>query len=173
VESLKIFGKTIPAAALALLALAGVAMAGLLNFYGKAVGAATVSQSVQVSSDGTSWLTCTDVIGGDCTITDTFSPVAGDREFRTYYIKNDAAVSADVNIDDDSTPPEVDELGAAVVSTATTCDGSVSYTDIKGGAGPLSVSIGSGDTNKICVKVKFKINTMAGSYTITTTVAPG
>jgi hypothetical protein len=171
-KSAKFFGKSLLALALGIIAVAGLAVAGLLSYYGKVVGTVTVSQSVQVSQDGNNWLTCTDVGGGGCTITETFSVVAGDIVYRTYYVRNNAAVDANINIDDESTPSEVEELGVAVVGTDTTCDDSVTYTNVLGAAGPLSSTLSSGQTKKICEKVKFRINTLASNYDVTLKVVP-
>jgi hypothetical protein len=172
-KSAKFLGKSLLALALGIIAVAGLAVAGLLSFYGKVVGTATVSQSVQVSEDGDNWLTCSDTNGGGCTITDTFNVIAGNTEYRTYYVKNNAGVAATIKIDDVSTLEVVDELGVAVVGTGTDCDESVTYTDILGSAGPLSVTLNPGEEKKICEKVKFKINTLAGTYEVVLTVAPG
>jgi len=47
-KKVKIFGKQIPAVLIALVAIAGLASAGLLSYYGKVTGTASVSQSVLV-----------------------------------------------------------------------------------------------------------------------------
>jgi hypothetical protein len=52
-KKVKVFGRSIPAVAIALIAIAALASAGLLSYYGKLVGTATVSQSVKV--DGRSY----------------------------------------------------------------------------------------------------------------------
>jgi len=172
-SSAKFFGKSLLALVLGIIAVAGLAVAGLLRFYGKVVGTATVTQSVQVSSDNNNWLTCSDTTGGGCTITDTFSVVAGNTAYRTYYVKNNAGVSAGIKIDDESTPGEVEELYVAVVDTGTDCKSEgVSYTNILGEEGPLSEILDPGATKKICEKVKFKINTLEGSYDVKLTVIP-
>jgi hypothetical protein len=173
-SSAKFFGKSLLALALGIIAVAGLAVAGLLSYYGKVVGTATVSQSVQVSSDGNNWLTCTGTAGEGCTISDTFNVIAGNTEYKTYYVKNNAGVAATIKIDDDgSTPSEVEELGVAVVDTGTDCDDSVTYTNILGSNGPLIETLNSGPLKKICEKVKFRIDTLAGSYNVVLTVAPG
>jgi len=43
---MKVFGRTVPAIAITLVAMAALASAGLLSYYGKVVGTATVSQGV-------------------------------------------------------------------------------------------------------------------------------
>jgi len=43
---MKVFGRTVPAVAIALVAMAALASAGLLSYYGKITGTATVSQGV-------------------------------------------------------------------------------------------------------------------------------
>jgi len=172
-KSAKFFGKSLLALALGVIAVAGLAVAGLLNYYGKVVGTVTVSQSVQVSKDGDTWLTCSGTEGEGCTISDTFNVVAGDTVYRTYYVKNNAGVDANINIDDESTPSEVEELGVAVVDTGTNCDdASVTYTNVLGAAGPLSSTLSSGQTKQICEKVKFRINTLASNYDVTLKVVP-
>jgi hypothetical protein len=69
-KKVKIFGKQIPAVLLALVAIAGLASAGLLSFYGKAIGTATVQQSVQVND-----ASCT--TDEACTSEYSISPVGG------------------------------------------------------------------------------------------------
>jgi hypothetical protein len=171
-KSAKFFGKSLLALALGIIALSGLAVAGLLSYYGKVVGTVTVSQSVQVSKDGTTWLTCTGTAGEGCTISDAFGVVAGNTVYRAYYVRNNAQVEATIEIDDESTPAVVKELKVAVVDTDTNCDVSVTYTNVLGAAGPLSVTLGQGETKKICGKVTFEINTLAGNYGVTLKVVP-
>lgn len=88
------FGKQISATLLAMLALAGLASAGLLSYYGMITGTATVSQSVKLDD-----MQCIDSEGAGCTITEEFDVVAGNQyENGPYTLTNDADVDAKVNI---------------------------------------------------------------------------
>jgi hypothetical protein len=94
-KKVKIFGKQIPIAAIALLAIAGLASAGLLSYYGIITGTATVKQSLVISNDGSTWKECT---GGDysqCTVTyPGITITAGnEQDFNnTFYLKNNLPV---------------------------------------------------------------------------------
>jgi len=168
--------KATPLLILGILAAIGLASAALLQYYGVVVGKATISQSVQISKDQNNWLTCTDESGGGCTLEDQISGVAGSDIYAEYYIKNDADYDAAIVIDDYDTPIEVEKLEVAVVEDLSAdCSLVTDYYDILGSPeSPASYPtiIPAGKTMKICEHVKFKINTLAGDYTITLNVSP-
>jgi len=100
-KKVKFFGRSIPAVAIALIAIAALASAGLLTMYGKLVGTAEVHQSVKLY-DGTKWLECTGGNYSQCTIEYTVgeSPaVAGSTYVNgPFNLKNDAQVPATVKL---------------------------------------------------------------------------
>jgi hypothetical protein len=94
-KKVTILGKSIPAIAIALLLIGGLASAGLLNYYGMITGTATVKQSVTL--DG---MQCTGPNGEGCTVSDgigTLTP-GGERFCFEHHLKNDASVPAKVNL---------------------------------------------------------------------------
>ena len=174
-KKMKNLYKSLLSTVIALSLVAGLGIAGLLQYYGKVVGTATVSQSVQVSADGVTWLTCIGATGEGCTIEDTYFTTAGNTQYNEYYIKNNAEINASIKIDDEDTPEEVEMLEVAVVDLDTNCSelGDEDYSNIKGpGNEPVSTSLDAGETKKICEKVKFAINTQAGDYNVTIAVSP-
>jgi len=175
-KGLKNLRKATPLLILGTLIAVGLASAALLSYYGIVVGTATVSQSVQISEDQTNWLTCTNETGGGCTLEDQIEGVAGSDIYAEYYIKNDADYDAAIVIDDYDTPIEVEELEVAVVEDlSANCSLVTEYHDILGSPeSPASYPtiIPAGETMKICEHVKFKINTLAGDYTITLNISP-
>jgi hypothetical protein len=93
---MKVFGRTVPAVAIALVAMAALASAGLLSYYGMITGTATVTQSLVISSDGSTWKECT---GGDynqCKLTYSLGEiVAGNTQDlnQKFYLKNNLPVA--------------------------------------------------------------------------------
>jgi hypothetical protein len=88
-KKVKVFGRSIPAVAIALIAIAALASAGLLSYYGMITGTATVSQSVKV--DGKSYTE---------PITYTYSGVAGSTVVDgPHNLTNDAQVPATVKFE--------------------------------------------------------------------------
>jgi hypothetical protein len=96
-KKVKIFGKQIPAVLLALVAIAGLASAGLLTYYGMITGTATVEQSVKLDGNQCG-------INGGCELTETTGGVAGTQiDGDEHYLANaNPNVSAIVSLD--STP---------------------------------------------------------------------
>jgi hypothetical protein len=91
-KKVKIFGKQIPIAAIALLAIAGLASAGLLSYYGKITGTATVEQSV--------FLDGKNVKNGSLEITYSYTGVAGDTVVDgPHKLVNNANVPAKINFE--------------------------------------------------------------------------
>jgi hypothetical protein len=90
-KKVKIFGKQIPIAAIALLAIAGLASAGLLSYYGIITGTATVEQSVLV--DGK------DVTTGSLTIPESFSVKGGETKETYHWITDQSSQAALVKLD--------------------------------------------------------------------------
>jgi len=77
--------------AIGLLAVLGTA--GLLSYYGKVVGTVTVQQSVQISQDGTNWMSCNNNNVENCKVTYSgLNVVAGSLQniTQTLYIRNNA-----------------------------------------------------------------------------------
>jgi hypothetical protein len=107
----KFFGRSIPAVAIALIAIAALASAGLLSYYGMLVGTATVAQSVKL--DGK---TCNADYSA-CTIEYTVgaSPTLAGSNYINgpYALTNDAEVPATVKLVTDQQPADlwVDTLG--------------------------------------------------------------
>jgi hypothetical protein len=88
-KKVKFFGRTVPAVAIALIAIAALASAGLLSYYGMITGTATVSQSVLV--DGKSYTE---------PITYTYSGVAGNTVVDgPHNLTNDADIPATVKFE--------------------------------------------------------------------------
>jgi hypothetical protein len=100
-KKVKFFGRSIPAVAIALIAIVALASAGLLTMYGKLVGTAEVHQSVKLY-DGTKWLECTGGNYSQCTIEYTVgesSAVAGSTYVNgPFNLKNDAQIPATVKL---------------------------------------------------------------------------
>ena len=93
-KKIKIFGK-IPVTLIAILLASGLATAGVLTYYAKIVGTATVRQSVRLSEDGNTWLECP-----NCRITWEYNGPAGATVVKgPYYLKNFAGVPATVKFE--------------------------------------------------------------------------
>jgi len=182
-KKVKILGKQIPAVLIALVAIAGLASAGLLSYYGKVVGTATVSQSVQVSLNGQDWKQCTEA--GACDLTFTVNPVAGDPITQTVYVENTANAQANVKLDttcptdfptkDETTPGEVNCYeDAGKTKLGVTIDYAVKD---KGGTtvsptnGVYSLSKASSPYT-LDITYTFAINTEPKSYDIVTQIVP-
>jgi hypothetical protein len=119
-KKVTIFGKNISAVLLALVAVAGLASAGLLTIYGRIVGTATVEQSVKL--DGNQ---CTPDYT-DCTVQETIPEAApgGEKFCFEHHLTNDASVSTDVNLQTSCVPE---------------CDGiTISYYNSFGTVGPFN-----------------------------------
>jgi hypothetical protein len=102
---MKVFGRTVPAVAIALVAMAALASAGLLSYYGKFTGTANIEQSVKVanetSNNGPIWKQCTVTEEGvkECDLSFTVSGIAGNDITNIVYVKNDADNPANVKLD--------------------------------------------------------------------------
>ncbi len=97
---MKKFFKSLPVIVIALVALSGLAIAGLLSYYGKFTGTAAVEQSVKVSLDKSTWYSCTSNNGAlQCDLSFDVSGVAGDSITKDVYLKNDATANAVVKLD--------------------------------------------------------------------------
>ncbi len=124
-KKVTIFGKQMSAVLIALLAMTGLASAGLLSYYGLAVGTATVEQSVKL--DGNE---CT---GGDyeaCTITYTVgvSPAVAGSTYTNgpFELTNDAEVPVTVDFETDQQPQD-EETPGEVKGITTTYLGPLDY----------------------------------------------
>ncbi|MEM5828977.1 MAG: hypothetical protein QW480_01925, partial [Candidatus Aenigmatarchaeota archaeon] len=90
-----ILGKEVSALLLMLIALGGIASAALLTYYGIITGTVSVTQSLVISDDGSTWKSCGKDNYGQCTLTyPTGSIVGGDNKTFDYkfYIKNNLPV---------------------------------------------------------------------------------
>jgi hypothetical protein len=96
-KKVKFFGRSIPAVAIALIAIAALASAGWLSYYGMLVGTAEVHQSVKLNG-----LECTGGNYENCKISYTVgsSAVAGSTYVDgPFNLKNDAQIPATVKFD--------------------------------------------------------------------------
>ncbi len=171
---MKKFFKSLPVIVIALVALSGLAIAGLLSYYGKVVGTATVEQSVRIDDKPYTQ-----------EITETIrDAVAGN----TYYgglhtLKNFGGQSAPITVTTSlKTGPAGAELGSGK-------DVEVRYVYADNDAGTYNCQFESGDEitpinwsevspleqNEevhFCIEYKFNIAAIPGDYEITTTVSP-
>lgn len=95
-RKIKLFGRSIPIMALAMLAMATIGSAMLLNYYGVIQTTVTISQSILL--DGK---TCTGPNGGGCTVNDAITELApgGERFCFKHKLTNDMSVSGTVSFD--------------------------------------------------------------------------
>ena len=163
-KTVKLFGKTLPVALLALIAMAGTATA-LLSVYVTTSGSANVSQSV-VLTDCQLYENSNDVCTGETSDSANFSVnvVGGDSRDVGLKIKNNAVISADFN------------LGSTAVTDATIAfyDGYDTETQQCSGS-PISnpITIGSGVEQFYCVRYDWNIaSSPASDEPITVTVSP-
>jgi CheY-specific phosphatase CheX len=164
-SSAKFFGKSLLALVLGVIAVAGLAVAGLLSYYGKVVGTATVSQSVRVND-------CQIDSTHTCELPETINVVAGNSGYSgPYTIKNYATSEAPIKI----TCPDVIEGDKTVIDTKcvllaseTDCSSATGYGD-----GPITDRLASEATKYLCIQYNPVINAAKGSYEITTVVEPG
>jgi len=167
----KIFGKTITATILGLLVLAGLGIAGLLSYYGKVVGTATVSQSVRL--DGKQ---CTETTNGGlaCDLTETFDIVAGNTYYTEHLLENEASVDAKINVVKSGDVPQefqsvkysIQEGNPSNVDCETLEE--EKYSDTINNF-PLQ---GNSVDYTLCIKYVVKINAAPGNYSVTTQVTP-
>jgi hypothetical protein len=98
-KKVKFFGRSIPAVAIALVAMAALASAGLLSYYGMITGTATVSQSVVLDNKP-----CTTLEA--CVIKPEYNVVGGDTYIDgPHTLKNNATVPATVKFETHITGP--------------------------------------------------------------------
>ena len=193
---MKVFGRTVPAIAIALIAMAALASAGLLSYYGMITGTATVHQSLVISSDGSTWKEC---IGGDydnCKITyDATEITAGDTKYfnQSFYIKNNLPVggtwnyvnftwkySIPENLLDGltslkvywttyragTTEPSICDHETPMPLTGWTCDGNTCTLEVPD-------SLGEGMIQKFCgTTIGLKPNTIPGTYSLNISIVP-
>jgi hypothetical protein len=170
-KSAKFFGKSLLALALGIIAVAGLAAAGLLSFYGRVVGTVTVKQAVVlddspcVNDDGTP---------GDCDILESPSLVAGDATYTKHkLVYRSATPGATTNVKVEATEPTegstilVDAKYVIVEdpNNSITCDEQEDYEDSID-----SYSLTAGQTYALCIKYTTPIN-VAGRFQVKTTVS--
>jgi Ca2+-binding RTX toxin-like protein len=201
-KSAKFFGKSLLALALGIIAVAGLAVAGLLSYYGRVVGTVTVNQSLVISSDGSIWKECTRGDYSQCTVTYSgITAIAGnEQDFNnTFYLKNNANPTSGwdyVNFTWEYTIPEnlLDGLTVMKVYYTTyqstendpgVCDKFATMSLTKGtGAGvwncnngwcTLQVpdSLGEGMIQKFCgMRIGLKPNTIPDTYSLNINIVP-
>ena len=189
-SSAKFFGKSLLALALGIIAVAGLAVAGLLSYYGKFVGTAHVTQSVKLSDFDTSGNLIHEVdysgsisFSGTVTAGDTLTNGKDEETQIAYFrVKNyaetsDATVQIGLDQNDDNTidenlPDEAYESISFVTYDGTKCTDTSLGTPISGKQGTqLKLNVNGGE-QLFCVKVKFKINAQPGEYTFNLKVLP-
>jgi len=189
-KKFKIFGKTITATILGLLVLTGLGIAGLLSYYGKAVGTATIKQSVLVKAvdtneneyffrsydtEGNSYCPatpCYDGFGIEVTAGETSTNGVIDSATIDYFeIENTASgVTTKVKVD----IPELEDMCGSEITEAgldTDGDGTIDkYLCDTNGYTPVALEdLGSQEFDLI---IEWAINTAPTSYILTLQVAP-
>jgi hypothetical protein len=188
-----IFGKQISVVALALLATAGLASAGLLTYYGMITGTATVKQSLVISSDGSTWKECTGGSYDACKLTyDLGEMVAGDTVTieKPFYLKNnlpvnepwdyvyfaykyeipenlyDGLTSFKVSYEASTNVPNTCDKVAEIPLDIFKCDGTTC-------SAMIPDKLGEGMIQKFCgTTIGLKANTIPDTYTITIDIIP-
>jgi len=182
-KKVKIFGKQIPAVLLALVAMTALASAGLLSYYGKAVGTATVSQSVKLSAtDGINTVTAEgdgaaipfdiNVFAGDPFkngLADLDNDGDKDDQITYFELSNDASASANVKIPIISKDIDGDGKEELLnVDLVTYENGACTTTsldsEITDGTYDVIVPAKGKGTVQFCVVGTFKLNTKPGTY---------
>jgi hypothetical protein len=172
-KSAKFFGKSLLALALGIIAVAGLAVAGLLSYYGKVVGTVTVHQSVILraydsnnnklgestpTSDGNpADLTCT----GSVTAGDTLTNCQISSSSVAYFALENTAqtATATVTLSGSVSPNDISD-GVKFVTYENGC----TNTQI---TGPQTIN--AGGSLKFCVLVPTKVNAQPTTATITVT----
>ncbi|MEM5805448.1 MAG: hypothetical protein QW676_02860 [Candidatus Aenigmatarchaeota archaeon] len=174
-----------------MLALAGVASAGLLSYYGKVVGTATVSQSVKLSDYDANGQIIQE-IDYTGTITYSGSVVAGDTlvngndastsieyfKVKNYATESGANVKVGIDNDGDDQIDDTSLLDSAIDSvefveySSGTCTNTEIGSEITGKVG-RELTLNAGGEQDFCIQIKFKINAEPGSYVNNVKVLPG
>jgi hypothetical protein len=163
---MKKFFKSLPVIVIALVALSGLAIAGLLSYYGKVVGTATVQQSVRlVNPDTNQDYQCTggnyDSCKYDWRIGDI---VAGSSGYKIFTLKNYAPSAASISFEVSVTPQggvTAEVTGVSTNGGTTTCEGNAPNTV------PAAGSDGSPGVAQFCVKYTSDLTATPETYTIT------
>jgi hypothetical protein len=173
-KSAKFLGKSLLALALGIIVVAGLAVAGLLSYYGKVVGTATVSQSVRlVDPTNGDELVCQDSQGSGCTVSNYqyLTIVAGDTGYTgPFELRNYASSDVSVNIQATVTNGPGGTDGITVTVTGVDENGECSD-NVNAPTSVPGRSSNSYGVAKFCLKVSSQPNAIAGSYGITTTVS--
>lgn len=192
-KRLTVFGRQISALVLGLVLMGALASAGLLTYYGMAVGTASVSQSVTLSSrasDGSVITTSgnsesgasieyyNDVVAGNSYINgkDTVgtSDTGDDVEIAYFTLDNAAGTDASVNLYTTVEDPNGDEITPGSDEAITDVK-YVEYTSSEGCTSneiSSSVTVPASDQKAFCVKVSTNLAAIPGQYTITTKAQP-
>jgi hypothetical protein len=174
---MKVFGRTVPAVAIALVAMAALASAELLSYYGKVVGTATVQQSVILraydsnnnkigestpqQNANPAELTCT----GSVTAGDTLTNCQISSSNVAYFALENTATSATatVSLSGSINPSDI----STGVKFVTYENGVCTSTEI---TQPQTIS--HGESLKFCVLVPTNVNAQPTTATITVTATP-
>jgi hypothetical protein len=171
-SSAKFFGKSLLALALGIIAVAGLAVAGLLSYYGRVVGTVTVKQAVVldespcVNDDGTP---------GNCDISESPSLVAGDAVYTKHtLVYRSTNPSATTNVKVEATEPTEDSttLVDAKYVIVEDPDGSITCNEQTGQYSDSisSYTLTAEKTYALCIQYTTPIN-VAGSFQVNTTVS--
>lgn len=197
-----ILGKEVSALLLMLIALGGIASAALLTYYGIITGTVSVTQSLVISADGSTWKSCTGGNYSQCTLTyQQINIVGGDTQEFTgegykFYIKNNLPINWSwdyINFSWEYILPEdlLDGLSLLEVKWTTYQAGITPEPDCNmstpislnktqhwicgGGTCKLTApdKLGEGMIQKFCgVKIGMKPNAIPGTYAITINIVP-
>ena len=167
-KKMKNIYKSLLTTVIALSLVASLGIAGLLSYYGKVVGTATVEQSVRLVVDGREYQ-CT---GGDytkCTYNwQIGNIVASETVEKIFTLKNygkeNAPISFEVNVTPSDQGVDVEVTGVTTGENGSNvCSGDApSQVPSAGGSGPGTV--------EFCVKVTSNIATVPDNYEVTVNV---
>jgi hypothetical protein len=173
-KSAKFFGKSLLALALGVIAVAGLAVAGLLSYYGKVVGTVTVSQSVilraydsngnklgestPTSNGNPADLTCT----GSVTAGDTLTNCQISSSNVAYFALENTAQTATATVSLSGLIDPSDISTGVKFVTYDESNKSCTDNEITG-----SQTINAGGNLKFCIRVPTKVNAQPTTATIT------
>ena len=183
-KSAKFFGKSLLALALGIIAVVGLGIAGLLSYYGKFIGTTAVTQSVQVSLEESGWKQCTGS-PPECELTFIVEGVAGDTITQNVYLKNEAQVNANIELQTECPEgfPNKNEVSPGQQVECKTNDGKLGLTvtyslkdtggnEVNPGDNGVYTLSKDNSPYTLTIDYTFAINAAPGNYQITTTVVP-
>jgi hypothetical protein len=189
---MKVFGRTVPTIAIALVAMAALASAGLLSYYGKFTGTAHVTQSVKLSDydannnqihevDYLGSISFSDTVTAGDTLTNGKDGTTQIAYFKVknYATSNPATVQIGLDQNEDNTidsnlpDPAYDSISFVKYDSNTrACTDDLLGSPIDGKQGTQLTLNANGDEQLFCVKVKFKINAVPTDYQFKLTILP-